>query len=367
MKRVVCGFLLAWFPSLLVAEEPRLSREDLLQYLSNPRSAGAGNYRYGLRDSEGNQMDCPSVIDLGDGPGGYAAVYHSSYQAGGGRRYKIHLATSDDLINWTFRMTLVDNADMPSLTRVKGGEWLMMVHEQWMNATPAGASRSPSRLGFKLFHSVADLLEGKVRSSWIAPSFSRSGLDGTPNVYACELVENDGRREIRAEVGFHFWDGKRDANASARIDGLFSAGREPEWQAVALDAFNAKMISAGVTGNIGQREQVVVEGGRFSVVEGNLGEPAKSWDQWRIWLYQHGRREAGLAASGEGALTMLAPRTHRGSRAFGNPSVSFVRGAGGKGRRIVISYFLFHEGAAPGEAGPLIYFFDLEPGAGETP
>ena len=52
--------------------------------------------KYGLRDSAGNRMDCCSVIDLVGRQAKYAAVYHSSYAAGKGFRYKVNLATSDD-------------------------------------------------------------------------------------------------------------------------------------------------------------------------------------------------------------------------------------------------------------------------------
>ncbi len=54
-------------------------------------------------------------------------------------------------------------------------------------------------------------------------------------------------------------------------------------------------------------------------------------------------------------LILLQPRTHKGSRAFCNPSWNLVSLAGRR-RYLVVSFFVPGEGAAPGEAGQLLFF-----------
>ena len=53
---------------------------------------GATGHRYGLRDSAGNTMDTLKIIP--DPAGGYLGVYHTAN--------RVNLATSGDLLNWTF-------------------------------------------------------------------------------------------------------------------------------------------------------------------------------------------------------------------------------------------------------------------------
>ena len=359
------SYITALFTALLLqcvgiacGDEVKLSKAELTKYLSNPRLAKEGQYKYNLRDSAGNQMACVSVIDLADSKFKYAAVYHSNYKAGRGQRFKINLSVSNDLVDWTYVRTLVDTADMPRIRKANGGKWLVMTHEQWMNESRNGASSSPSRIGFKLYYDTSDLLAGKIRSTWNAPSFSQSGLDGTPNFYVYDMKKVDDWWIVEAQIGFHYWNGKRDVNATATVKKLFSPAGGTNWKPVSLDRFNNRLIRLGATGNIGQRDHIAVSSGRYNVHEANIGQATRSWDQWRIWLYEF--TEPTVAPNASGTLTTLKPQTHKGSSSFGNPSVSLVRKPSGNGHRIVISYFLFHEAAAPGEAGSLIYFFDLD-------
>ena len=92
------------------------------------------------------------------------------------------------------------------------------------------------------------------------------------------------------------------------------------------------------------------------VQEANVGHmPPTIWQDWRVWLY--------LPASGSlpptgnpGSVVMLRPHTEKGSTAFGNPSFSKVPCPGAPTKRCMfVSYFLFSEGAKPGEAGVVAF------------
>lgn len=334
---------------------PTMSRNDLIYYLSNP--IHATGHKYGAKDSAGNAMQCVSVIDIVGQTAKYAAVYHAPHNAAGkGFRYKIHLATSNDLINWTHVRVLADNADMPKITKVGNGAWIVMTHEQWMSQGDSGQSQSPSQISFKIFYDSADLLNGTIRSTWTAGQY-KSDLNGTPSFYDTSLVQVDGYWCVKGTIGFHFWDGTRDSNGKASFARLAHPQGGTSWSPSITTGYNNKLIAAGVTGNIGQRDTAVVSSGRYNVQEGNVGIPTYSWDKWRIWLYTY--EDSYVYPTGTGTLLQLSPQTHGGSCSFGNPGVSFVNRPNGCGQAMFVSLFIFAEGAAPGEEGNLIYYFDI--------
>jgi hypothetical protein len=331
---------------------PNLSYADVEYYLANPRSATDAKYH--AVDNQGNPMQSPSIIQMTGESYAYAAVYHTPYSVTGGFRYKINLAVSDDLIHWTFVRTLIDNADMPKIVEVSGSDWVLIAHEQWLGASVA--STAPCQVAFALFYDLGDLMNGTIRASWIAPQYE-SDLNGTPSIYNAQLVSNGGEYVVNGQFGFHYWNGTRDVNAFTTIDNLF----DPQGGTVSYPAtatgYNNLLINAGVSGNIGQRDTLVTTSGRYNIQEGNIGTPATSWNNWRIWLYTF----AGSAQypTGNGNLVMLSPQTSHGSYSFGNPSVSVVDNPDGNGHALVISYFIFSQGAAPGEAGSLIYYYSI--------
>jgi hypothetical protein len=77
----------------------------------------ATGYRYGVRDSVGNRMDTLKVID--NPAGGYLGVYHTGDQ--------VKLATSTDLLTWTFRQTLDPQATQPTILALPTGGFLTAV------------------------------------------------------------------------------------------------------------------------------------------------------------------------------------------------------------------------------------------------
>ena len=65
---------------------------------------------------------------------------------------------------------------------------------------------------------------------------------------------------------------------------------------------------------------------------------------WRVYLYD---RAAGTAQP-------LSIVTHGGSRAFANPTATMLRDPAGR-QAVMVTLFVPMEGAAPGEAGSLLY------------
>lgn len=122
--------------------------------------------KFGVLDSMGHSMDAIHIIQSLSNTKNptYYGVYHTLDS--NSNQFNLHLSTSTDLITWTYVRELLPNADMPFLYRVhyNGNDAILLLHEQWMNL----GSKSPSRLGFKLYLSEQDLLNGVYKYSYNA-------------------------------------------------------------------------------------------------------------------------------------------------------------------------------------------------------
>merc|ERR1712048_1461874 len=115
----------------------------------------------------------------------------------------------------------------------------------------------------------------------------------------------------------------------------------------------------GGIGNIGQRESGILLGRHFLSQEANIGHmPPTKWQDWRVWLYFFGDGETSFPSAGRGShIVKLNITTPGGSTAFGNPSWQVVKCPKHyETDCLVVSYFLFGEGAAPGEGGPCMFY-----------
>lgn len=118
-----------------------------------------------------------------------------------------------------------------------------------------------------------------------------------------------------------------------------------------LSDYNQKLISMGVEGYIGDRDYGEIIGKNYTLQEANLVKPSTSpdWSAWRIFLYDHSANN----------FTMLNIKTHRGSVSFGNPTFTSLTSPNAN-NCIVITYFLFGEGAGIDEVGELIFYKEIE-------
>eukprot|EP00756_Hemistasia_phaeocysticola_P058758 Hpha_TRINITY_DN35413_c0_g1::TRINITY_DN35413_c0_g1_i1::g.83401::m.83401 len=334
--------------------------ESVVELLSNVVSAEG--HVYGLRDSEGYQLGCIHVDAIEDagvrerlGGDTYLGLYHSPV----GSQLDLRLASSKDLLNWTYRRTLVPNADMPFLARVQGSTWLLLTHEQWQGA----GSTSPCQVSFKLYYNESDLFFGSHFNTYTAPLSvgSVSKLEGTPNIYAANLTRVGGLYAVDVDFGFHFNDRSgKDQVAQGRLVSFGPTTVAPRVVSTAkAERYDELFISQGAIGNIGQRAPGVLLSDHISVQEANVGsQPPTVWADWRVWLYSFNSHE-GEVPSGQGSVRMLNVTTHGGSTSLGNPSWHVVPCPGGvKGGQgcLFVSYFIFGEGAAPGEAAVLAFY-----------
>jgi hypothetical protein len=356
---------------------------QLATILNHPDQATAASY--GTTDSAGHSMDTPSVIQLVGQQQKYAAVYHTLV----GGLFQINLATSNDLIHWQFRRTLINSINTPSLqqsashpriTRVAGSEWIVIANEMGYH-WPSHDSDDSSQVHFSLYYNDANLLSGTAASTYDMLPWSQVSCNGalhfyngTPSFYDAHLVQNGGLYSVDGQYGFTYLTPNQNLNAVTSISRMFEPGHTPVPASSSATAYNGDFQSAGASGGVGQRDTLQTSSGRFSVQEANLGPawPCNRKEQdfnndgpfnmWRVWLYKFS--EPTKYPTGAGSVTPLFPTPDAahmpdGSWGTANPSVAVVDNPSGTGKVLLVSYFIFGS-AGPG-AGSLMYYSPFTP------
>ncbi|WP_208615447.1 hypothetical protein [Streptomyces rubellomurinus] len=303
--------------------------------MENVKDLPAGHKAYGVKDDQGRSMDTVKIIDDREkGPGHYLAVYHTMT----GGRFKVHLATSTDTVNWHWERELAGSggpggASQPAI--VQAGAGLVAAWEQ--------EADGGSHLAFRYFASRGDLLAGRVAKSYDAPrNFGIS--EGTPNIYGISLNPDIDHSTI--DVGAHYFDpgARHDRQQRGTLTDFAS------WRADKQPGLDQALTGLGATGNIGGRASVDYGGHPYTLIEGQTYDDQwdtnspQAWASWRIFLYDEQSR----------AAEQLNIRTDGGSRAFANPSIADLTAPDGS-PFTAVTLFVPGETAASGEGGELVY------------
>ncbi len=308
-----------------VVHEMGIPIRPLAVLLGDVRAATA--YRYDATDSLGNRMDTAKVI--ASPAGGYLAVYHSGQVC--------HLASSTDLMDWTHRAVVDEPATQPTIAIAPDGG---LVTAAEFNDGHGG------RLRVRYWSSLQALLAGRPARQFLAARTLSACNEGTPSVR--RIVFDPDADAATIELGFHY---HRDCRVDRQARGTLTGFRQ--WTAAAdpdLDAAVERAAAAAgerVGGNIGDRDHLRYMGRDYDLVEAQGRED--DFGSWRVYLYD---RSAGTARR-------LDIVTHRGSTAFANPTATCLRDPSGR-NVVMVTLFLPVEGAAPGEAGSLLYYVPVD-------
>jgi len=312
---------------------------------------------YGLHDNAGATMDGLRIRrSYANSDYKYFGVYHTLV----GSEFQVRLAKSSDLLRWTFVRTLLPNADMPYVYQMGSDDksWIFLAHEQWMNPN----SESPSRLGFKMYYTEADFFAGKYASSYLAPMMDGLDLMGTPNIYSAVMQNHNGYWVISGIIGFHYHKDDVDKVSQASLVNFCDPVGSPTWNIIGNSSYEDSIARLGVSGNIGDRDFTGDAGIYISLQEGNLGPNTPvNWANWRVFMYLWSNYDKSISyPTGSGTWYPLKPVTKGGSYAFGNPALVVLPHPSKPSVRVIaVTYFLFSQGAAPGEAGSLLFYHSL--------
>jgi hypothetical protein len=304
----------------LGSKEIAITTTRLAGLLGDVRAAPA--FRYDAHDSVGNRMDTAKVIP--SPTGGYLAVYHDHEIC--------HLATSTDLMEWTHRAVTDDPATQPTIASTSDGGLLTAAE---FNDGHGG------RVRVRSWPTLEALAAGRPAREFLAPRTLSACNEGTPSVRRIGLDTDLDSSWI--ELGFHYHRACRvDRQALGTLTGFraWTAARYPELDAAVERA--AATAGEQIRGNIGDRDHLRYLGRNYDLIEaqGRRGDFAS----WRVYLYDRAT----------GTAERLEVMTHGGSTAFANPTATMLRDPAGRDA-LMVSLFLPMEGAAPSEAGSLLY------------
>jgi len=284
------------------------ARAELRYYIEQVIRATARTYS--VHDDAGHTMDGLKVI-ASAAAGGFIGVYQT-YRAG---TFDAHLATSTDLLNWHWRVTLARQAAQPTI-KAAGNGYVVALETDGDN-----------HLRFAYYDSWTALLAANPSKTYDAPRTLSPCAEGTPNIY-----EGD---DSRVDVGFHYWS---ECNVGRQARGVTDW---TSWSATTDVALDTAITRYGIAG-VGDRDVLTFRGYQFGVIEGE--GVRNDWTSWRIFLYDYQTRTADQ-------LNIL---TDGGSISFGNPTVEQIE-LGGQ-PALVMSLYLFLDGARGGETGSLVYY-----------
>jgi hypothetical protein len=294
---------------------------DLREAIENVTTADGK--RYNARDDTGRVMDTAKIIQ--DYTGQYLAVYHYLNQAEA--RFHVAVATSTDLLDWTFRHDFGPGTHQPTIHAVSDGRKGYVV---------AWEQDPDNHLSFRYFANRADLLSGTTSRTFDAPQTLSDCAEGTPNIYAVKFRPDIDHSVI--DVGAHYF---RECDVDRQQRGTLT--NFSSWQASPQPQVDRPLEAAGVRGNIGDRDDFSYRGRDYLLIEGQFTKG--DFGTWRTFLYD----------VRTGQADQLDITTDGGSTAFANPAITFLRLPDGR-HGFVATLFLPSEGAAPGESGELIYF-----------
>src|SRR5438105_6034336 len=284
------------------------ARAELRYYIEQVTRAPAR--QYGVHDDAGHTMDGLKVI-ASAAAGGYIGVYQTN--SGGG--FDAHLATSTDLLHWHWRATLERQTAQPTI-RAAGNGYVVAVETDGDN-----------HLRFHYYDNWAALLGATPSKTYDAPRTLSPCAEGTPNIY-----EGDSSHVV---VGFHYWS---ECNVGRQARGVTDWS---SWNAIREVDLDTAVTAYGIAG-VGDRDVVTFRGYQFGVIEGE--GVRNDWTSWRIFLYDYQTRTA----------DKLDIRTDGGSISFGNPTVEQIDWGGQSA--LVMTLYLFLDGARGGETGSLVYY-----------
>jgi hypothetical protein len=290
------------------------ARADLANLVGDVTTATA--YRYQLTDDLGRAMG-PTEITYVPTAGLFAGVCFASSDVAN-THFHVHVATSTDLLTWTWRTELADRGSQPSIAAVEGGGYVVAWEQE----------PDPIHNVIAWYDTWNDLLAGAPSRRLDVPITMPACGDGTPSI---ERATAD-----RVEIGFHYHAScVRDLQAGGWTDGT-------SWHSAMRKPIDQALIGLGVAGHIGDRNRIKFEGHDLMLVEGNV--VLEDWSTWRLFLYDN---ETEAAAP-------FPIRTHGRSRSQSNPTITAIE-VGGR-PALLVTVYLLTEGAAPGEDGELVYY-----------
>jgi hypothetical protein len=346
-----CGALAAPAAAQEPTDPVAVVRSAVEQVPSDP-----AHVRFGARDTAGTPLEGLKVIQT---KGRNVGVYHAQT----GDHYELYVATSTDLLHWTKTATLDTGASQGTLAALPDGGYV--VAYEWTMppllaplSTITGATKTAAadriRIRFRYYATLERLLGGQISREFTAPRGLSRSAQGTPSIMG--VAETPDLSNSRIEVGLHY---RADTDGNGYPDddrqGTAVLTNFSSWRSHVATRLNASFESAShlhrgyskaPRGSFGDRDEITFDGVPLQLYE--VQYRRNDFASWRLFLRD--RRT--------GTLTAVRVATPGGSTSFGNPTVTELVAPSGR-RALMVTMFVFSEGAASGESGSLIFYREL--------
>ena len=306
------------------------TRTELLGYVGDVTKADG--YRYQATDDQGHSLDTVKIIQIAE-TGEFAAVYH--WTNDGTQGFTTSLATSTDLLEWTWRVDLARDGSQPTIKAASDGGYVV--------AWEVGVT-DDIHVKLSYYPDWGGLLSGQAAKVLDAQRQLPGCGEGTPNLYSASST--------RVDFGLHlFRDCRTDTQARGTTDWV-------TWDAVEQPLLDRAAYLQGYRGHVGDRDLVEFRGHEFTFLEAQFTPDDRG--TWRILVYDEGTGAADRLSYPEFAAAPPSVhvniRTHGGSSSFSNMTVPQVEL---NGTRVVVVGVYIQQGP-DGEEGPLVYYRTIE-------
>jgi hypothetical protein len=206
---------------------------------------------------------------------------------------------------------------------------------------------SGGRVRFHHYPSLSALHAGRFDRNHTAPRTLSRCNEGTPSVRSVSSAPDNDHSVVEVAGHYH-----RNCDVDRQVVGRLTDFAD--WAATADSAGDDALIAAAraggqrVRGNIGDRDSEVFAGITCSLFE--IQYTKSGFGSWRVHMRD----------GGSGEVSYLPIITHSGSTAIANPTLTTITAPSGR-NAVVATTFIPTEGAAPGEAGELIYYSEFTP------
>ena len=287
----------------------------------------ADGFRYAARDDFGNSLDGLKIVKAAWG--GYLGVY----QAPSGTGSVVKVATSIDLLHWSFEANLATNASQPYIYK-QAGSGSLVAYE-----SAAGCGGAGTCLAVRYYDSESGLLHGAASRSVVLPRKLSTCAEGTPSISSATSDLSS------ISIGFHYL---KNCSVERQARGTLRAFGPTSWSPSTATSLDNAIIAAGAAsdGNIGDRDGAFYDGAFQRLHEGEVADVTS-------------RVPRNFLLTGD-VGSQLTITTHGGSRSFAHPTFTPLRLPSGE-LGIVVTELLDKGSAAAGEGGELIYYRQQTP------
>jgi hypothetical protein len=289
------------------------ARAELRALLEDVEGATAS--RFDLTDDRGHGMGTAEIIWAPEADA-FAAVSFDWSEAT--QAFRVNLATSTNLLTWSWQTELATLASQPSIARSSDGGYVVAWEQE----------PDPIHNVIARYATWDDLLAGREAQRFDVPITTPACGEGTPSILSASSE--------RVDMSFHY---HRDCDFDREAAGWTDWD---SWTASTRPEIDAALEEQGVRGHIGDRDTITFDGHELMLVEGQLVHEA--FESWRIFLYDEATGDA----------EQIRFRTPGGSQGFSNPTATVVQVEGADA--LLVTLFVGGEVAGANEAGGLLYY-----------